>query len=59
MSEFVVEKGEKPNDLTVLSDIDKKLATALTYKEQGTDHFKAGNFKKAIATYAKVMAFTR
>ena len=40
-------------------DVAGKLSLALKYKEEGTVHFKAGNFKKAIATYAKVTAFTK
>lgn len=40
-------------------DVAGKLSAALKYKEEGTVHFKAGNFKKAIASYAKVTAFTR
>ena len=40
-------------------DVAGKLLIAFKYKEEGTTHFKAGNFKKAIATYAKVTAFTK
>ena len=40
-------------------DVKGKLSQAQKYKEEGTDHFKAGNFKKAISSYAKVTAFTR
>ena len=58
MSEFPEGKGG--GSLQPLpQDINGKLSMALRYKEEGTEHFKAGNFKKAIASYAKVTAFTR
>lgn len=44
---------------SVLHDVHGKLATALKHKEEGTEYFKAGNYKKAISCYAKVTAFTR
>lgn len=42
-----------------LQDIGGKLTMAVKYKEEGTEHFKKANYKKAIVSYAKVTAFTR
>lgn len=42
-----------------LQDISGKLTMAIKYKEEGTEHFKKANYKKAIVSYAKVTAFTR
>lgn len=39
--------------------IDGKLSTATDYKEEGNTHFKDGNYKKAVSSYAKVLAFVR
>jgi hypothetical protein len=42
-----------------LQDIGGKLTMAIKHKEEGTEHFKMANYKKAIVSYAKVTAFTR
>ena len=39
--------------------IEGKLSTATEYKEEGNSHFKDGNYKKAVSSYAKVLAFVR
>lgn len=51
--------GESSHVKSNLQDIGGKLAMAIKYKEEGTMHFKAANYKKAIVSYAKVTAFTR
>ena len=53
---LVTEAGVRPS---FLHDVHGKLAIAIKHKEEGTEHFKAGNYKKAVSCYAKVTAFTR
>jgi hypothetical protein len=51
--------GESVVRPSILHDVHGKLAIAMKHKEEGTEHFKAGNYKKAVSCYAKVTAFTR
>ena len=55
--------GEAPAEATSLrslpQDINGKLAMAMKLKNDGTEFFKAGKYKNAITSYAKVTAFTR
>ena len=39
--------------------IEGKIARAMQYKEDGNVLFKDGHYKKAVSTYAKVLAFVR
>jgi hypothetical protein len=40
-------------------DINGKLLMAMKLKDDGTEFYKAGKYKNAITSYAKVTAFTR
>jgi hypothetical protein len=51
--------GESSDVKSNLQDVGGKLTMAIKYKEEGTEHFKMANYKKAIVSYAKVTAFTR
>ena len=51
--------GESVVRPSFLHDVHGKLTIATKHKEEGTEYFKAGNYKKAISCYAKVTAFTR
>lgn len=41
------------------TDNEGKIEFAVDLKNTGNDHFKQGNFKKAIVSYSKAMAFTK
>ena len=49
--------GEKRS--TFPTDIAGKIEVARMYKDDGNEHFKAHNYKKARITYSKAFAFTR
>eukprot|EP01038_Epipyxis_sp_PR26KG_P006229 gene6229-8584_t len=41
------------------TDAAGKVEVAKTYKEEGNEHFKNGNYKKAVSSYGKSMAFIK